>query len=168
MGKVLEGAGRRVDLPGKEIIVKGTTLEGKDFSWSPYKGKVVLVDFWATWCGPCIAEIPNIKKMHEAYHDKGFEVVAISLDSNRNENPGREKAIKYMENKKLPWVCLFDEDPGKGNAPLAQFYGIFSIPQAILVDRDGKVVSMNARGAELERLLEKHIGPREKTEKGSN
>jgi hypothetical protein len=70
-----------------------------------------------------------------------------------------------MENEKLPWLCLFDPQPGKDLQPLAEYYGIFSIPQAILVDQEGRVVSMNARGAELERLLEKHIGPSEKSEK---
>jgi thiol-disulfide isomerase/thioredoxin len=159
IGKMMQGAVRRSKLVGAPIVVHGQTLEGKDFNWKSYKGKVVLVDFWATWCGPCRAEIPNMKKMYEKYHDKGFEVVAISIDN------GKDAPVKYMENEKLPWVCLFDPQPGKDLQPLAEYYGIFSIPQAILVDQEGRVVSMNARGAELERLLEKHIGPSEKSEK---
>jgi len=86
-------------------------------------------------------------------------VVAISIDE------GKTSPITYMEKEKLPWVCLFDPAPGKDRESLQQYYGVFSIPQAILVDREGRVVSMNARGPELERLLEKHIGPREKSDK---
>jgi thiol-disulfide isomerase/thioredoxin len=153
-GRMIEGAGRRVKLMGQPILVKGQMLDGKSFDWGNYKGKVVLVDFWATWCGPCRAEIPNIKTMYEKYHDKGFDVVAVSIDQKKD----KDKVVKYMANEKLPWTCLFDEEPGEGNPALAKYYGIFSIPRAMLVDRDGNVVSMNARGDELERLLEKHLG----------
>jgi len=157
--KMLDGAVRRLGLVGKAMEVKGKTLEGKDFDWSKYKGKVVLVDFWATWCGPCVGEVPNMKKMYEAYHDRGFEIVGISIDNDK------AAPTKFMKNKDLPWVCLFDGTPRTGEGELAAYYGIFSIPQAILVDRDGKVVSLSARGQELDRLLEKHIGPNEKSEK---
>jgi thiol-disulfide isomerase/thioredoxin len=158
-GRTLEGGDRRYKLPGNPIVVHGQTLDGKQLDWKAYKGKVVLVDFWATWCGPCRAEIPNMKKLYEAYHDRGFEVVAISIDR------GKDAPVKYMQAEKLPWVCLFDPQPGKNLQPLAEYYGIFSIPRAILVDREGRVISMNARGEELARLLAKHIGPAEKSSK---
>lgn len=154
MAKMLQGAARRMDLVGNPIEIKGPQLNGKQLDWSAYKGKVVLIDFWATWCGPCRAELPNIKKMHEIYHKRGFEVIGISLDNNA------DIAAKFMEKENLPWACIFEER-GEGKEDLTTYYGVFSIPQAVLVGRDGRVVSLRARGAELPRLLEKLIGPEE-------
>ena len=149
---------RRMRLPGHFLSLEGKTLAGADFDWAPYRGKVVLVDFWATWCGPCIAELPNVKENYKKYHDKGFDVVAISLDRSR------EPLDKFIEKEELPWTQLYDEDVQKGkgwNNPMAQHYGINAIPAAILVDKDGKVVSMRARGEELSTLLEKLLGKAE-------
>jgi len=150
----LEGVARRINLPGQEMELSGSLLDGTELDWSSYRGKVVLVDFWATWCGPCRAEVPNVLKLYHAYHDKGFEVLGISLDN------AAEDAKSYIEQAELPWATLFSnqEDEQSWNHPMARFYGISGIPRAILVDRDGKVVSMNARGKELARLLRKMLG----------
>lgn len=150
-----EGTARRLRLPGNFMALEGKTLDGKDFDWTAYRGKVVLVDFWATWCGPCIGELPNVKENYKKYHDKGFDVVAISLD--RSKDP----LEKFVEKEELPWTQLYEPEiqAGKGwNHPLAQHYGINSIPAAILVDKDGNVVSMKARGEVLTKLLEKLLG----------
>ena len=77
---MLEGIVRRLTLLGNEMKIEGKLLDGKAFDWSKYAGKVVLVDFWATWCGPCLAEIPKMRKCYDLYHDKGFEIVGISCD----------------------------------------------------------------------------------------
>lgn len=154
-GKKFEGVIRRLQLPGNFLELKGTTLSGKPLDWESYRGKVVLVDFWATWCGPCIAELPNVKQQYRRYHDKGFEVIGISLDTDR------AKLDAFVEKNELPWTSLFEsakEDQG-WNQPLAVHYGIMGIPTAILVDREGKVVSMMARGPELAAQLEKLLGP---------
>jgi thiol-disulfide isomerase/thioredoxin len=148
-GKMLEGSARRINLPGKVMNLTGKTMEGKEVSLKDYRGKVVLVDFWATWCGPCIAELPNVKKLYKQYHDKGFEVVAISVDANK------DALVKFLEKEKLPWVCIHDVP---GDESLSNHFGVMFIPLPILVDREGRVVSMNARGPELERLLDKHVG----------
>jgi thiol-disulfide isomerase/thioredoxin len=151
---MLEGIARRMALPGNPIEIGGTLLDGSQFDWASYRGKVVLVDFWATWCGPCRAEVPNILKMYSAYHDKGFDVVGISLD----EKP--EQAETYVKQTGIPWVTLFNQDETQRGweHPLATYYGITGIPRAILVDQAGNVVSMRARGPNLERELRKLLG----------
>lgn len=134
--------------------LSGPTLDGKTASLAEHKGKVVLVDFWATWCGPCRAEVPNVLKLYEAYHDKGFDVVGISLD----EKP--EDAQKYITQTGIPWVTLFNQDETQRGweHPLATYYGITGIPRAILVDQAGNVVSMRARGKNLAIELRKLLG----------
>jgi len=150
--RYFEGLARQFGFVGSQLtVLTGTTLEGKEFDWKSFsKNKVVLIDFWATWCGPCRAETPNVLKMYKKYHDRGFEVVGISLD--RSEKPLKQ----YIESKKIPWTILFDKDPAKRSA-MAQYYNVRGIPRLILVDRTGKVVSNNARGPILNKLLKKLI-----------
>ena len=101
-------------------------------------GKVVVIDFWATWCGPCRASIPHLKKVYAEYKPKGVEIIGISLDKNR-------KALKaYVKGQGLDWPITFS---GKGwSDPTARRYGIGSIPSVWVIGRDGKVFSSNARG----------------------
>lgn len=148
------GAARRLRLPGNFMELNGRTAEGEDFDWAAYRGKVVLVDFWASWCGPCRGEIPNMKANLEAYGEKGFAIVGINLDNSH------DKYRQYVEQEGLTWTNLMsDKEEEMGwNNPIATHYGISGIPTAILVDQEGKVVSLAARGGELNRLLKEMLG----------
>ena len=153
--KKIEGVARGMQLMGNTMDISGTLVDGEALDWDAYKGKVVLVQFWATWCAPCRAEIPNVLKQYKKYHDLGFDVVSISLDTKP------EKLEEFLEKNKLPWVVVFEtdkEDQG-WDAPMAIKYGISGIPALYLLDKDGKVVSDNARGAILDKELKKLLGP---------
>jgi len=110
----------------------GKDLQNKPLSLANYKGKVVLVDFWATWCPPCVASVPEIQKLYNKYHSKGFEVVGISLDE---EKDALEKFVKV---RKLPWPQHFDGNRFDG--PMALKYGVNQAPTTYLIGRDGKII----------------------------
>jgi thiol-disulfide isomerase/thioredoxin len=150
----LERLLRYVRLVGSEMPIEGELLGGEAIDWSQFKDKVVLVDFWATWCGPCIAELPNVVENYKRYHGKGFEVVGISLDS----DPLKVK--DFVEQREIPWQILFSEDPEATGweHPMAVLHGIDAIPAAILVGKDGKVITKEARGPELGSRLRELLG----------
>jgi thiol-disulfide isomerase/thioredoxin len=145
----LEGIIRRLSLPGHPIEYSGNLVDGTPINPAELKGKVVLVDFWATWCGPCKAELPNVLTNYEKYHSRGFEVVGVSCDSDK------DALLKFIDDKKLPWPIMFQ---GPGQRSMAAYYGITGIPTAILTNKKGEVVSLNARGEELTRLLGEMLG----------
>jgi peroxiredoxin len=121
---------------------------GETIRLSDLRGEVVLIDFWASWCGPCRRENPNLVRAYEKFHSKGFEVFSVSLDSNK------DKWIKAIKKDGLVWdthVC--DLQGWKNEASRA--YGISSIPHAILVGKDGVIIRTHIRGAALETELEK-------------
>jgi peroxiredoxin len=149
VAKRMQASARRWNLPGNAMRLEGKTLDGKAFSMANYRDKVVLVDFWATWCHFCTEEIPNIKKHYENYHDKGFEVVGVSVDT-----CPREKVVEFVQQHEIPWAISREAD---SSAKIAEYYGIHAFPTMLLIGRDGKVVSLNARGAGLGSLIEKAL-----------
>jgi peroxiredoxin len=109
---------------------------------SSFRGKVVLLDFWASWCAPCRESIPSVIKLYNKYKDKGFEVVAVSIDSKRSQ---WLKAVKYF---KMKYTSLLD--PKGWEADVIASYGIEGIPATYLLDKQGRIVAVDAEGAALE------------------
>lgn len=144
-GEKLAESLRRLALVGGPMAVEGRLIDGTGFDPRTLAGKVVLVEFWATWCGPCVAEIPTIRALYDKYHAAGFEVVGISLDNDR------AAVADFVAAKEIPWPVILD-GRGPGNS-LADRYGVRAIPAPFLIGRDGNVISLRARGEALERLL---------------
>lgn len=130
---------------GDVIDLSFRSINAGEVDLASMKDKVVLLDFWATWCGPCIAEMPKVKKAYEEYHEKGFEVVGISLDSSKSS------LEDYIEENDLPWPQYYD---GKGwDNELGREYGVNSIPAVYLV-KNNEVIATDVRGSVLEDKLE--------------
>jgi thiol-disulfide isomerase/thioredoxin len=152
MAGLLEGVVRR--LPGNKLELEGTLLDGSKLDWNSYRGKVVLVDFFASWCGPCRAEVPNVLENFGAYHAKGFEVVGINMDEDR-------AAVEaYMQQTGFHFPTLFSDDPNATGweHPMGRRYGVTALPRAILVDKEGIIVTTEARGPELGAHLHRLLG----------
>lgn len=135
--------GRSDALVGKKALdFNVKDLDGNDLSLEKYRGNVILLDFWAVWCGPCIAEMPNVKQVYEKYKDNNFQIIGISLDENRNTLVG------YLEKEGIAWSQFFDGSGWKNQ--VAQMYGISAIPHMYLIDGEGMIRKSGVRGHALE------------------
>jgi thiol-disulfide isomerase/thioredoxin len=135
--KKAEAVGKPFELAFNEAIT------GKSISMADLKGKVVVIDFWATWCGPCVAELPTMKKLYAEYQPKGVEFIGVSLDAPESEG-GLEALKKFVAEKKIEWPQYY-----QGNGWESEFsmkWGINSIPALFVVDQQGNLHSMEARG----------------------
>ena len=126
-----------------------TDITGKQMTLSKYRGKVLLVDFWATWCGPCLMELPYVLSTYEKYHGQGFEIVGISGDKDL------ATLANFVKTKNMPWQQFFDV--GASNK-LAIRYGAMTIPTTYLLDREGKIIAKSLRGEQLEQAVADALG----------
>jgi len=136
----------------KPVELKFTAIDGREIDLTAMRGRVVLIDFWATWCGPCIAEMPNVKRVYEAYHAKGFEVIGIALD--KASDLGKLKA--EIERLDLPWPQFIELE--KPRNQFADDLGIIAIPAPLLFNQNGLLVSDRARGKRLEAEVKTLLG----------
>jgi len=130
--------------------IRQNTPEGGTFALSELRGKVVLIDFWASWCRPCRMENPNVKRVYDKFHNKGFEILGVSLDR------AQEAWTAAIQQDGLPWKHV--SDLGFWNNAAAQEYGVSSIPFTVLVDREGKIIDKGLRGDQLEGRLAELLG----------
>ena len=121
------------------------TPQGEPVSLYSVKAKVKIIDFWASWCGPCRAENPHVKELYEKYHDAGLEVISVSLDDKK------DKWLKAIEQDGLPWIHVSDLQAW-GN-PLVKMLGIQGIPYLIVLDKDNRIVGTRLRGEQLDRCV---------------
>jgi thiol-disulfide isomerase/thioredoxin len=158
--KMLEGIEKQAEaMKIQKSLVEGKTfpdfdekdLAGNPLSIANYKGKVVLIDFWATWCGPCRAEIPNVVAVYDKHHKKGFEIIGISLDKEQD----KAKLESFIKEKNMPWPQYFDGQFWSNK--LSTRYGVNSIPATYLLDGEGKIIGKNLRGEELEAAVTKAL-----------
>jgi peroxiredoxin len=130
-------ASRNLERLGTPLDLEFTALDGREINLSRLKGKVVLIDFWATTCLPCVRELPDMKKLYSKFKPQGFEIIGISLDSKK------EVLERFIQTNEIPWPQYFD-DAGE-RSPLAKTFGIEGIPVVWLVDRHGVLRDLNTR-----------------------
>jgi peroxiredoxin len=136
---------------GQEFTLQGISLDGKQFNIKTFRGKVILVDFFASWCVPCMEELPHLKEIYARYHDQGFEIIGVGGDK-------PEALKKLVGEHKIPWTVVSETLTVSKHLPsMERQYGIKAYPMMFLIDREGKLVHSNARGQRLDAALKRQF-----------
>lgn len=132
---------------------EATAIGGEKIRLSALKGRIVLVDFWATWCTPCLVELPNLKRAYEKYKSRGFTIIGVSLE------PDAAQVASFVSENGMAWPIVVDGTEGTtATGPLAQAYNVQTIPMSYLVDRDGTIRARRLLGADVERAVAELLG----------
>jgi thiol-disulfide isomerase/thioredoxin len=139
-------------LLGKPFELAGTITSGQALKWENYRDKIVLVDFWATWCTLCLDQEPRMKDVHAKYGSRGLEVVGVSIDASK------EDLTRHLREHEIPWITLFGKEPQE----VAAKYGVRGVPTLFLIDAEGKILMRSNSIAELEPHIKTHVEALEK------
>jgi len=150
--KKAAGAARRLDSVGHRIKLAGKTLGGQQLDLDKLQGRVILIDYWATWCEPCKEDFESLKQLYAKYGRNGFAIVGVNLDSTEAD------AVAYLKQNRLPWPHLYE--PGGLEGRFANEMGILTLPTRLLIDANGKVVNRNIHATQIEDEVKKLIDPK--------
>lgn len=142
-----------INIMDRPIMLKFTSLDGRKVDIENLKGKVILIDCWATWCGPCLREIPHIKALLQKYQNRGFEVIGISLDNAAS----KDRVLQIIKSNSIEWPQRF-EGKGFNDDSFVKQFEIRSLPTGYLINKEGNIIDTNAKGDRLESLIKKSLG----------
>jgi thiol-disulfide isomerase/thioredoxin len=133
---------------GEQALVTGSLLGGGKFDLASLRGHVVLVDFWATWCVPCLQELPHLRELYDRYHDDGFRIVGVSVDKDLDQ------LSRFVQGRDIPWpqIVLSEQDRQTRDNPVAR-YDVKTIPDTLLIDTEGRIVARGLLGRRLDRAV---------------
>ena len=141
---------KKIDVGDKAENFSAPTPTGRELSLNEARGKVTIIDFWASWCKPCRMENPNVVKVYNKYHEKGLNIIGVSLDKKK------EAWLKAIQDDNLQWSHVSNLQFWQ--EPIAQAYGVRSIPATFILDEDGNVIAKNLRGPALEEKIAELLG----------